>query len=160
VALDIRVRPYRLPADMDALVRIWEDSEDHHEAIDPQPPLVPRSIEATRRRFEQLKVDPQRALLVAEVDGAVVGLAEATLRRDESNGFVGAYVNELAVASGWRGRGIGTRLLAEVEQWGRDNGALAMALDTLVTNAGARRLYERLGFRVRAVVMGKRLPRP
>jgi ribosomal protein S18 acetylase RimI-like enzyme len=159
VVLDIRVRPYRLPADIEALVRIYEDSEDYHERIDPDPPLVPRSVDASRRRFEQMQLDPQRALLVAEVDGAVVGLVEATMRRDESNGFVGAYVNELAVAAEWRGHGIGTRLLAEVERWGLDNGALAMALDTLVTNADARRLYERLGFHVRAVVLGKRLPR-
>jgi len=157
---DIRVRPYRLPDDVEALARIYEDSEEYHETIDVEPPPVPHSMETSRRRFAAMRPGGADVLwLCAEVDGTVVGLAEAAMRRDEHNGFAGTYVNELAVAAGWRGRGIGTRLLDEVERWARDHGAMGLALDTFVDNQGARRLYERRGFRVRAVVMGKRLPR-
>lgn len=159
VSLDIRVRAYRLPDDVEVLARIYEDSEEYHEQIDVEPPRVPHSMATSRRRFAAMQpAGPDVLRLVAEVDGAVVGLIEAGMRRDEHNGFAGTYVNELAVAERWRGRGIGTRLLAEAERWARDHGAMGMALDTLATNEGARRLYERLGFRVRAVVLGKLLP--
>jgi ribosomal protein S18 acetylase RimI-like enzyme len=159
VAASIVVRPYRLPADAEALVRIFDESWQHHEDIDPKPRMVPRSLDVIRRRFAAIVPDPDRALLVAEVDGEVVGLAEARMRRDESSGFVGAYVEELAVTVAWRGRGVGTRLMAEVERWARQHGARSVALDTMETNAGARRLYERLGYTTRAVIMAKRFDR-
>jgi len=47
--------------------------------------------------------------------------------------------------------------MAAVDEWARRNGALSVALDHLHTNDGAHRLYERLGFRVRGVIMEKRL---
>ncbi|MHB1133470.1 MAG: GNAT family N-acetyltransferase [Chloroflexota bacterium] len=55
-------------------------------------------------------------------------------------------VAHLAVAEGWRGRGVGTRLLAEVFAIARARGCTAVRLRVLDTNLGARRLYERLGF--------------
>jgi GNAT superfamily N-acetyltransferase len=159
VSLDIVVRPYRLPDDVEALVRIYDEGEQYHRTIEPEPQIIPYEISMARRRFESMRLDPQRALLVAEVDGAVVGFVEATMRREELSGFVGAWVDELNVATAWWGRGIGTRLLAEVERWALGNGAMSIALDTMETNARARRLYEHLGFRTRAVVMSKRLAR-
>jgi ribosomal protein S18 acetylase RimI-like enzyme len=158
VTVQIDVRPYRLPEDFEALVRIYEESEDHHASIDPLPPLVQRDVEQTRRRFARTQLDPERALLVAEVDGEVVGLIEASMRRDTDAGFVGAYVDQVSVAAAWRGRGVGTRLMDEVERWAIDKGAMNIALDTHTFNTGARRLYERLGFVTRAVIMSKRLP--
>ncbi len=55
-------------------------------------------------------------------------------------------VDFLAVAEGWRGRGIGTRLLHEVSALARAEGMHAVRLDVVDTNSAARRLYERLGF--------------
>jgi GNAT superfamily N-acetyltransferase len=155
----ITVRPYRMPDDAEALSRVFADSEQYHREIDDLPPLVPLvGIEYARQRFAKIRTDdPERALLVAEVDGAVVGHVEATMRRDEAAGFAGAYVDELAVATSWRGRGVGTALMAAVDEWARSKGALSVALDHLHTNDGAHRLYERLGFRVRGMIMEKRL---
>jgi len=153
------VRPYRLPEDIEGLSSVYLDSERYHTAIDDQPPLTPpRELDYARQRFAAMSIgDPERLLLVADADGEVVGHVEARMQRDEPAHFVGVYVDELAVAEAWRGRGVGTLLMAAVEKWARDKGALSIALDHFHTNAGARRLYDRLGFRVRSVVMAKRL---
>ena len=45
-----------------------------------------------------------------------------------------------------RGQGIGTHLLNEIKQYGRDEGYASVRLDVIDTNPGARRLYEREGF--------------
>lgn len=158
--LEVSVRPYDMARDFDALVRIYEDAEDHHGALDPEPPMVPRDVEGTRRRFRELDLaNPDRALLVAETgEGEVVGLIEATMHRDDNVGFTGTHVDLVCVAAAHRGRGVGTRLMAEVERWAVANGAMSLRLDVYVFNAGAQRLYRRLGYETRALSMAKRLP--
>lgn len=151
------VRPYRLPGDVEALVRIYEDSYAHYLSIETEPPIVAHTLEHTRRRFARLSLDADRCLLVALASDEIVGLIEARMVRNPDNGFAGAYVEQVSVATAWRGRGVGTRLMHEVEQWAMSQGAVSVALDTLLANEGARRLYERLGYVSRAVVMEKRL---
>ena len=58
------------------------------------------------------------------------------------------HVAELFVAESVRGQGIGTRLLAEAEQYARTLGRQFITLDVVDTNVGALRLYQRLGFAI------------
>ncbi len=58
------------------------------------------------------------------------------------------YVEALAVDARERGRGVGTLLLQDALQWAQARGRGRMALHVLQSNAGARRLYERMGFRL------------
>ncbi len=57
------------------------------------------------------------------------------------------YLCGMAVEPEWRGRGIGTRLLAEAEADCRRHGLDRLSLVVFDQNAGAKRLYERAGFR-------------
>jgi ribosomal protein S18 acetylase RimI-like enzyme len=84
-----------------------------------------------------------------EFDGSLVFLAEA----DE--GLVGAalcwtsaFVKDIVVHEAWRRRGLGEALLRHVLGAFAERGALAVQLKVESTNDGARRLYERVGFRV------------
>ena len=58
------------------------------------------------------------------------------------------YLEAIAVSAAFRGQGIGTVLLTDAEAWGRAIGRSRMALHVLQRNTGARRLYERFGFRL------------
>jgi GNAT superfamily N-acetyltransferase len=161
VAGRVVVRPYRLPEDAEALSRVFAASAEYHRDIDDMPPLIaPLGMDYARQRFAAMRTDDsEHLLLVAEAGGEVVGHVEARMRRDEAAGFTGTYVEELAVAPEWRGRGVGTALMAAVDEWARGKGALSVALDHFHTNEGAHRLYERLGFHVRGIIMEKRLQR-
>jgi ribosomal protein S18 acetylase RimI-like enzyme len=55
-------------------------------------------------------------------------------------------VHDVVVAASHRGRGIATRLFAEVEAIARERGACKLTLEVLDGNASARALYQRLGF--------------
>jgi ribosomal protein S18 acetylase RimI-like enzyme len=53
----------------------------------------------------------------------------------------------ITVTSELRGRGIGATLMDAGEAWAREQGAEVFTLDGHVANAGALRLYERMGYR-------------
>ena len=60
------------------------------------------------------------------------------------------YVNVLATYPDFRGRGYGRELLSIAEAIARDAGRRGLSIIVADTNAGARRLYERSGFREQA----------
>ncbi|HWA50051.1 MAG TPA: GNAT family N-acetyltransferase [Dongiaceae bacterium] len=60
------------------------------------------------------------------------------------------YVNILAVLPQFRGRGLGAQLLGVADEAGRGLGKTGMSVIVSDANHGARRLYERCGYRVAA----------
>lgn len=80
-------------------------------------------------------------------EGALVGLALWSAFLSTSRGQVGAYVSDLWVADGARGRGLGPQLLSAVR--GRlvaEYGGGFLRLNVHADNPAARAFYERLGF--------------
>ncbi len=73
-------------------------------------------------------------------------LQRAEAGRDE------LYIDTVSVEPAWRGRGIGTALMAEAEQQALRLGLGACSLSVDLTNSRARGLYERLGFRTMATI--------
>lgn len=59
----------------------------------------------------------------------------------------GWYVNAVAVAESFRGRGVGSRLMALAEQLAAQSGAGRLGLIVAEGNTHAVRLYRRLGYR-------------
>jgi ribosomal protein S18 acetylase RimI-like enzyme len=57
------------------------------------------------------------------------------------------YVNALATFPAWQGKGIGAQLLAATEQDARTNGYDRVTIQVFEQNHGARRLYDRNGYR-------------
>jgi ribosomal protein S18 acetylase RimI-like enzyme len=98
-------------------------------------------------------------VIVAELDGTVVGYVEVRPPTPlPSNAHVLA-VEGLAVSPEVRGRGIARRLLAAVEQRAAERSAVRVTLRVLAVNGPARALYETLGYRVEGVLVGEfRLP--
>lgn len=93
-----------------------------------------------RKHRETIECDDgTKVMLVAEVDGSLVGSLGV---------FVGKGVADLGmnVARGHRGQGIGAALMAEAIAWARAAGAHKVELEHWPWNHGARRLYERFGF--------------
>lgn len=84
-------------------------------------------------------------LLVRTPDCSVAGFCAFWLVFDE------IHINNIAMRPGYRARGIGTALLQQVLAEGRKLGARRATLEVRASNAGARRLYERMGFYVAGV---------
>ena len=59
-----------------------------------------------------------------------------------------AYLNRFAIAPAMRGKGLSARLMAELIGIARTRGDTAMSLWVYGSNTIARRVYDRLGFRI------------
>lgn len=81
-------------------------------------------------------------VLVAELDGRVVGYATYHYRSDERWGVVGNN----CVDPDYRGRGIGTALIAAVIERLKALGSTIITVTTLEHDLPARRVYEKNGF--------------
>ncbi|MGH2598610.1 MAG: GNAT family N-acetyltransferase [Candidatus Rokuibacteriota bacterium] len=89
-------------------------------------------------------------IIVAEVDGAVVGFVSvlATVAPEEPDEGKApyAYISDLVVLPPYRRRGLGRALLEHAERFARDSGATVLRVGVLAKNEGAKRLYDRMGF--------------
>jgi ribosomal protein S18 acetylase RimI-like enzyme len=86
--------------------------------------------------------DPAQQVL-ARQDGRLVGVALGKVFSDSTG-----WVAQLAVRRDQRGRGLGTALLAEAFARRVAAGATQLGLGVSATNAGALRLYERIGLTI------------
>ena len=107
---------------------------------------APLTAEARDRLAPGLLEHPAAFALLALLDGEPVGVAVCVWGFSTFAGKPSLNIHDLAVSSEWRARGIGGRLLAEVERRARECGACKVTLEVHDTNEGAKRLYERHGF--------------
>jgi RimJ/RimL family protein N-acetyltransferase len=78
--------------------------------------------------------------LVAVAEGEVIG----SLHVDASRFGFGEIA--MAVARRWRGRGVGSALLAAAIDWSKDRGLHKLSLSVFPHNAAAIALYRKFGF--------------
>lgn len=89
--------------------------------------------------------------MVESPQGEMIGQAFVMLRsseRDAADGVSRAYIFSFRVKPVWRDRGIGSALMAFIENDLAERGFRFVTLNVAKDNPGARRLYERLGYKV------------
>jgi RimJ/RimL family protein N-acetyltransferase len=123
--------------DLDRLVELFAEVAAEGRWIGAELPL---DRERRRRRFAEAMHDERAVLLVAEVDGRIVGQLDMELAR------YGVADLGMLVAQGWRGQGLGSALLRAGIDWARGAGAHKVALQVWPHNQAAIALYEKLGF--------------
>jgi GNAT superfamily N-acetyltransferase len=133
-ALDCRIRP-AVEADLPEME--WEGEYTQYRRV-------------YRHVMEEMQLG-RRLILVAECDGRVVGqifIQFNAHRADIYHDSLSAYLHAFRVRPSYRNRGIGTRLIQAAESVLRDAGYERVVIAAAVENLGARKLYERLGYRV------------
>ena len=83
------------------------------------------------------------AVLVAEDDGALVGLCTAYIDLESVRYGRRCWVEDLAVDPSRRSGGVGGGLLDAAEDWARGQGATHLELDSALARTDAHRFYER-----------------
>lgn len=81
-------------------------------------------------------------VLIADRGGQVAGALILLLRR----GSGWARIYSVAVDPQWRSLGLGRRLIDAAESQAQREGRHGMSLEVRIDNAGARSLYQRLGY--------------
>ncbi len=97
--------------------------------------------------FEQIDNDANHELIVAELDGEVVGMLHLMYLPSVSyQGGLRAQVESLRVGKKWQNQGIGSELMKWVIERTKARGAHLVQLTSHKSRADAHRFYERLGF--------------
>lgn len=143
-----RIRPATMD-DYAAVRQLLHDSDIWHARHSLATERAPDAPRLSREDMADLVENDHCLLLVAEADGRLAGFLEASLRLageldDLSLSWCG--VNNLAVREDHRRRGIATALMAGAERWAAAMGVSHVRLTVYEFNAGARRLYDRLGY--------------
>lgn len=132
---EVRVRPAE-ERDVEALLDLYEAVAAEGTHIGGEAP-----IDRPRRRnawLATIRGDVSGCSLVAEAGGDVVGQL----------GMTGSGRVDLGmwIAPPWRGRGVGSRLVAAGIEWARGEGAYKVTLEVWPHNDAAIALYEKFGF--------------
>ena len=147
------------PDDYGQLCALFDELDEFHRMRRPE---FFRSFDGPARPREQIERwcdGPESALLVAEEEGALSGLAVLLTRAPSE--FSGAVprkvivIDNLVVTASRRGRGIGGDLLDAAMGWARTRHATHVELGVHDVNREALRFYRRNGFVVSVNWMSK-----
>lgn len=99
------------------------------------------------RAFDALARDPNNRLLIAEVNGEIVGTLQITFIHGLSRqGARRALIEAVRVASLHRGKGFGEQIVREAVEMARREGCAMVQLTSDKSRKDAQRFYARLGF--------------
>ena len=158
---EVSVRPAG-PADLEALGRLGALLVAEHYEFDRLrflPPLPDMPVRYGEFLESQSK-GPDRFVLVADLDGAVVGYVFGGVEGADYMVLRGpaGMIYDLVVDPGHRRQGIGKMLMDAALSVLAERGAPRAVLSTAEKNVNAHRLFEREGFRRTMIEMTRELP--
>lgn len=115
--------------------RAWQSSNAFEDTY-----LDPVVIERVRGEFETFAKETDCAVVVADIDGTVVGWGACAGEPD--------YISDIWIDPAYQGRGIGRILVEHFLKQMRDASISVAKIATHAKNVNAIRAYERCGFKV------------
>jgi GNAT superfamily N-acetyltransferase len=130
--------------DLSAIVHLLVDDDLGRQREKYEEPLPASYHEA----FEKIDRDANHQLVVAELDGRVIGTLHLMFLPSISfQGGLRAQVEAVRVDKECRNRGIGQEMMKWAIERARERGAHILQLTTHLSRKDAHRFYERLGFK-------------
>jgi GNAT superfamily N-acetyltransferase len=127
--------------DLEAIVQLLR--RDSLTAVQDEPGLSAAQVEA----FDTIAAHPDNEIIVATLDGEVIGTLQLTYIPGLSfNGSWRAQVEGVRVRDDLRSQRIGTRLMEWAIRRARERSCRMVQLTSNNKRTAARRFYERLGF--------------
>ena len=129
--------------DIPVIVRMLADDFLGRQREDTSLPLNENYIAA----FREIDADPNNELIVAELDGEIVGTLQLVITPSLSyKGSKRSMVESVRVDSKLRGQGIGRQMMLWAMERARERGCISMHLTSHGDREDAHRFYEKLGF--------------
>ena len=137
---EIRIRP-ATKGDAEAIATIY------NQGIEDRVATLETNLRTPDERRQWLAArSPRHPVIVAEAGGEVVGWGSLNaFNPRKAYDYVADF--SVYVERGWRGKGVGSRLLTRLIELARELGYHKLALSAFPWNAGGMALYQKLGFR-------------
>ena len=136
--------------DLPAIVRLLADDDLGSQREKLEEPLPNSYVMA----FEAIDTDPNHELVVAELNGEVVGTLHLLFLPSISfQGGLRAQIESVRVGRKFQSLGIGSDMLKWSIERAKERGAHIVQLTTHKTRTNLHRFYERLGFKATHVGM-------
>jgi len=129
------------PVHGQAIVELLNDYSSH--LMGGGSPLSDPVLEAL---IPRLVAHPTSLILLARLQQRFIGIAVCFMGFSTFNAKPLLNIHDLGVLGGFRGKGVGRKLLAAVEEKARRLGCCKITLEVREDNARARGLYTREGF--------------
>jgi ribosomal protein S18 acetylase RimI-like enzyme len=139
---DFVVRPGRR-GDARSFLELWRAVVA--EGIYVRTDVVTHGVAFYRRQFFRRPWTRDQASIVAVAGDRVIG--HLTVSREEGSSTRHVASLGMTVAPDWRGKGVGSALLAEAIRWAGEVGVEKLALSVYPHNERALSLYRKFGFR-------------
>ena len=145
------IREMVVPDDVESVMALYRESAKWHAQSWPDRFTAQPGSDNRQELADQLaNWQTDGFILVADADGAVVGVVSAEL----IDGLGGVsevdgpavWVGDVVVTATARRNGVGELLMLAVEEWARQRGARHIGLQVYVRNGPARSLYGKLGY--------------
>ena len=114
--------------------------------------------EPIEERLEDLLDDPGCRMLVATIDGTVVGYAVARLEH-LADGSVLGVIDDIFVEEGARQVGLGELMINDLMAWCEERKCIGMDAMALPGHRATKNFFEESGFTARQLVMHHRFTR-
>jgi GNAT superfamily N-acetyltransferase len=113
--------------------------------------------ETQRRGLQMMLYHDRGCLLVAEVEDRLIGMCSGQLTISTAEGGPALLIEDVVIERGWRGKGVGRRLMTEVCNWARTHHNISL-LQLLADrhNANALAFYKKLGWQTTELICLRR----
>jgi len=152
------------PADLAVIGHLGALLVKEHYDFDPQRflPVRPGTPEGYASFISTQLEEPNKAVLVADDDGDVIGYAYTAIEGYDYMSLRGpaGILHDIIVDPEHRGRGVGRLLINAALEFFRSRGVPRVVLSTAEQNEGAQRLFASLGFRRTMIEMTRELDDP
>ena len=147
-------------SDLQQVSSLWLEMIDVHRSLDDRAwEPAPDGPEKYRECMEKTLALEERVLLVAEVEGEIVGFTHGSLGNSPppmASRRIG-YITDLAVTAGHRRHGIGRQLAETIIQWFAQQDADEVKIGAAIPNQPAVAFWQALGFEPLTYGMGRQL---
>ncbi|MGI9293603.1 MAG: GNAT family N-acetyltransferase [Pseudomonadales bacterium] len=138
------IRIAKLDEDFDQVRECLIELQDCERQIDPRMPSGEAIADAYFSEMLRDCKEHRGQILVAEVDGLIVGyvsvLAKTSSGEIDDGDIEYGLIYDLVVTDRWRGKGLGRRLIEAAEAFAKTNDARWLRLSVLAQNRPARAL--------------------
>ena len=109
----------------------------------------------TYYNLEELIVSDDASLVVAEIEGEIIGSGYALIKPGMHylNHEFYSYLGFMFTLPDYRGRGVNTKIIEKLKKWSHSKGLKEMRLTVYDENYNAIKAYEKVGFKKHIIEM-------